>query len=238
MAAPEEILSRRRSPVQIRLPASPTREASRTSGTLMRRPQLLRALDRLVGFPAPDAASEQVVTPPEAAAEMLYEAVARGDLPNRSVLDLGAGTGRLGIGAALLGARSVVGVEQDPEAVRIARENAALAGVTCDFVEGGIREYHVPAETVLMNPPFGAQRKHADAPFWTAAFAVATRAVYAFSLAESRTFIARQAVARGARIEATRPIHWELPATFPYHRKPRVSLSVDLWVLRTESEHR
>ena len=150
------------------------------------------------------------------------------------MLDLGTGTGRLAIGAAVLGARDVVGVERDAAALRLARESGQRMGVRCRWVESEVSTYNEPAETVVMNPPFGAQRKHADRPFWDRAFALAGRAIYAFALADSRTFIARQAVERGARIDATRPIRWELPATFPHHRKPRVSLPVDLWVLRME----
>ena len=150
------------------------------------------------------------------------------------MLDLGTGTGRLAIGAAILGARDVVGVDRDPEAMQVARQSARRLGVRCRWVESEVSRYDRSAETVMMNPPFGAQRRHADAPFWDRAFTLAGRAIYAFSLADSRTFIARRAVERGARIDATRPIRWELPATFPHHRKPRVSLPVDLWVLRTE----
>jgi putative methylase len=84
-----------------------------------------------------------------------------------------------------------------------------------------------------MNPPFGAQRRHADRPFWTSAFATARSAIYAFALADSRTFIEARAVERASRIEATRPVPWDLPAVFPHHRKRRVALPVDLWVLRT-----
>jgi putative methylase len=83
-----------------------------------------------------------------------------------------------------------------------------------------------------MNPPFGAQRRHADQPFWEAAFRLARRRIYAFALEESRTFIARRTVDSGGRIEETRPVHWELPATFAHHTKRRVKLGVDLWVLR------
>jgi putative methylase len=204
----------------------------------LRRPQLVRTLSQLWGFPRPQPGPEQVLTPPEAAAELLFEALARGDLRDRRVLDLGSGTGSLAIGAALLGAREVTGVEADPAAMRVARANARRQGVRCRWVVGSVADYDEPAETVVMNPPFGAQRPHADAPFWDRAFALAGRAVYAFSLADSRTFIARQAVARAARIEETRPVRWELPATFPHHRKPRIPLSVDLWVLRTEHARR
>ena len=46
-----------------------------------------------------------------------------GDL---SVLDVGCGTGILGMGAALFGAAKVLGIDNDPEAVRVAIENVAL----------------------------------------------------------------------------------------------------------------
>ncbi len=49
------------------------------------------------------------------------------------VLDLGTGTGVLAIAAARTGARRVVGVDVDPIAVRVARENAALNGAAIDF---------------------------------------------------------------------------------------------------------
>ncbi len=44
----------------------------------------------------------------------------------KRVLDVGTGTGILGMGAALLGASQVLGIDNDPEAVRIAAENVAL----------------------------------------------------------------------------------------------------------------
>jgi len=44
----------------------------------------------------------------------------------QTVLDVGTGTGILGMGAALFGARRVLGIDNDPEAVRVARDNARL----------------------------------------------------------------------------------------------------------------
>ena len=49
--------------------------------------------------------------------------------PGDSVLDVGIGSGVLATGAALLGARSVDGVDVEPVAVRSARENAERNGV-------------------------------------------------------------------------------------------------------------
>ncbi|MGI6637738.1 MAG: 50S ribosomal protein L11 methyltransferase [Desulfobulbus sp.] len=54
----------------------------------------------------------------------LIERSFRRDLPGR-VLDVGTGTGILAMGAALWGAGEVLAIDNDPEAVRVARENVA-----------------------------------------------------------------------------------------------------------------
>jgi ribosomal protein L11 methyltransferase len=54
------------------------------------------------------------------------------------VLDLGSGSGILGVAAAKLGADRVLGIELDPEAIPVARENAARNQVAdrVEFLEG------------------------------------------------------------------------------------------------------
>jgi len=56
--------------------------------------------------------------------ELLQEAVAA--LPGGTVLDVGTGTGILGMAALLFGAARVSAVDNDPEAVRVADENIRL----------------------------------------------------------------------------------------------------------------
>jgi putative methylase len=197
----------------------------------VRRNVLVRRLDAIPPFPTPDPALEQVATPAERAADLLFEALARGDLADRRVADLGCGTGRLAIGAALLGAASVDAYDVDPGAVEVGRRAAEEAEVFWQV--GDVAGLALDVDTVVMNPPFGAQRRGADRPFWEAALGGA-RAVYAFALSDSRTFIERVAVARGARVEAYRPVPWTLGPTFRHHRKRAVTLPVDLWVIRTE----
>lgn len=198
----------------------------------MKRSELVRRLAKVHGFSDPRADLEQVMTPPEAAATLLEAALQRGDLEGRSVLDLGCGTGILAVGAALLGAGEVEGVDVDPGAVAVAQRNASdCAGANVTFRTGDVADAGRSVDTVLMNPPFGAQRAHADRSFWTTALGSARRAVYAFALADSRTFIEQRAVEHFARIESTEPVRWDLPATFPHHRKRRVEIAVDLWVL-------
>ena len=47
-----------------------------------------------------------------------------------SLLDVGTGSGILAIGAALLGFRKVVGIDNDPEAIEVARENIIVNGLS------------------------------------------------------------------------------------------------------------
>lgn len=61
---------------------------------------------------------------------------------NATFLDIGCGSGILGIGAGLLGAKSVVGVDIDAVAVRVANENAEMNNVAdiTEFIEGDLTD--------------------------------------------------------------------------------------------------
>ena len=60
--------------------------------------------------------------------QMVMEAMEAGLTPGGSCLDLGSGSGILSIAALRLGAASAIGVDIDPKAEDIARENAAYNG--------------------------------------------------------------------------------------------------------------
>jgi putative methylase len=211
-------------------PAPRIGSANRRTAPISRR-QLVRSLAELPAHPAPDPKNEQVATPPELAADLLFEAWERGDLKGRSLCDLGSGTGTLSLGAALLHAESVVGWECDPVSIGIARDMARRWSLSIDFRLGDVQHADTLADTVIMNPPFGAQRRGADREFWSTAFRIARSRIYAFASTASRSFIARRAVESGACIANLHRVEWELPTIFPHHRFPSRSLEVDLWVL-------
>ncbi len=200
----------------------------------MRRAELIARLEGIPPFAHPRPELEQVVTPSEAAATLLLEAERIDGLDGRSVVDLGCGTGRLAIGAAMLGARPVTGIDVDPAVVEAARGAAQRAAVEARFEVADVRGVQGPVDLVLMNPPFGAQRRRADRPFWDRALALARRSIYAFALEESRTFIARRTVAAKAHVLDVTPVPWVLPRTFPHHTRRGVALGVDLWAIRTD----
>lgn len=57
----------------------------------------------------------------------------------KRVLDIGTGTGVLAMGAALFGAKQVVAIDNDPEAVRVAGENVAHNSLTEKIAVSGDR---------------------------------------------------------------------------------------------------
>jgi len=61
---------------------------------------------------------------------LCLEAMESIDAKTRSILDIGCGSGILAIGALLLGAQSALGVDIDEVAVKTAKENAELNGVS------------------------------------------------------------------------------------------------------------
>ncbi|HYA54605.1 MAG TPA: methyltransferase [Thermoplasmata archaeon] len=202
----------------------------------MRRDQLVRGLQSVPLPPDPLAPLEQVGTPAEAAVDLLLALDRTVGLRDRSVADLGSGTGRLAIGAALMGARPVAGVEVDERLLPIAKKAALTLGAEVEWVVSDVTDWNRRTEVIVMNAPFGAQTRHADRPFWERAFSLADRAVGAFASSASRTFIARLALDRGAHVIEVGPVPWNLPRTFAHHRAANVRLAVDRWVLETESK--
>ncbi|MDD5418267.1 MAG: METTL5 family protein [Methanomicrobiaceae archaeon] len=197
--------------------------------------QLEMQLERLARFVRPDVRLEQYQTPPSVAARLLFHAHMQGAIEGRRVCDLGCGTGILACGAALLGAGYVLGIDIDPLAIECARENADMLGVEVDFFVSDIRSPEWPAggmrfDTVVMNPPFGAQEAHADRPFIDRALEIAD-VVYGIFNRGSTPFVS--AYIRGrAEIEEVIRCTFPLRYTFAHHSRERVDIEVEVIRMR------
>ncbi|MDD1681540.1 MAG: METTL5 family protein [Methanoregula sp.] len=201
----------------------------------MKLKHLEMTLQRLRGFSRPQAALEQYQTPAPLAARLLYHALMKGDIKGKTVCDLGCGTGILAIGAALLGAASVTGVDIDERALAVARENADLLGTDITFLavdlrEGVCRDRIGACDTVVMNPPFGAQKVHADRPFIDCAIAVAGISYSIFN-AGSIPFVEAYTAQKA---EITEKIGGAFPIkrTFAFHTRDVQEIEVEILRLK------
>lgn len=194
----------------------------------VRKAELVRALEGVPRHPSPAPDLEQYRTPAPIAAELLLAAHADGAIAGKRVLDLGCGTGMFAVGAALLGARLATGVDVDSHAIAMAQETASDLHVSRHtwFVCSDVADWRSDPDhfdTVVMNPPFGAQRgnRNADRVF----YARACEAVHPYGtvwfLAQERTeaYLGKMANELGGRLERVGAWDYPLEATMAHHRR-------------------
>ena len=98
-----------------------------------------------------------------ATTRLMLAALQRLDVRDKTVLDVGCGSGVLGIAAVLLGARSAVGVDNDPDALTSAAENVELnaVGDKVRLMNEDLRDLKSPADVVLANLTGGMLERYA-----------------------------------------------------------------------------
>lgn len=207
---------------------------------LVRRLDLERALQQIESHPSPKAFLEQYTTSVDVASEFLFlAAYANDDIIGKSVVDLGCGSGRLAIGAVLLGAKEAVGVDIDRLAVKKARENAerfSLMG-KLSWIAGDVDVLRGRFNTVLQNPPFGVQRRSADRRFLLKAIELAPRVYSVHKGGEaSRAFIKRFIEANGGKVTSIFQMRFNIPRMFKFHTERRHEVDVDLYRIEVAGE--
>jgi len=201
--------------------------------TYIKKKELEILLEKVEPHPNPKPNLEQYTIPADVAAEILFIAsYTYDDIICKRILDLGCGTGRLGIGAALLGACEVVGVDLDVEAVRIACKNAFNLGVSNKviWVASDISCVKGFFDTVLQNPPFGVQKRTADRSFLRKALEVGS-VVYSIHKSgdKNRHFIRWFVESLGGEISAVIPMKISIPMQFKFHVRRKYVIDVDLY---------
>lgn len=202
----------------------------------MKRKELEMALQRVPPFEDPDPSLEQYPTPATIAADMVYAAYANGDVEGMKVIDLGCGPGILSVGAWLMGAGMVVGFDRSEKALSVARAYAGYIGAPIDYRLSDVSDVSEGADTVIMNPPFGSQRRNADRPFLEKAMECAER-VYSIHMANTVDFVNGFAEEHGRRVSWSREYDYVIPHTFAFHSKAKKAVRVAVVLIERPSHH-
>jgi len=203
---------------------------------VLRKKKLEILLSKLRSLQSPKMDLEQYSIPANLAAEMLYIANSiHNDIYRKRVLDLGTGSGRLAIGAHLLGAKQVVGVDIDPSAIAIARSNEVEAGVKIEWIIADIEAIRGPFDTVIMNPPFGTRIRHKDRVFLSKALQVG-KVVYSLHKRSTRQYLLDFIASRGGIIYGLFEFDLEIPHMFNFHQEEKYSVEVDLYRILPRSK--
>ena len=167
-------------------------------------------------FENPKPELEQYTTPVDITIDIIKKVNSKGLLSGK-VADLGCGTGRLAIGAAILGA-NVTGFEIDQSALDIAINYANKNNLDINWICGAVENITEEFDTVIMNPPFGSQRPGADRIFIEKALEISSH-IWTIHIAETRNFIEKLVDKRGGKIEIGYEFDFPITRSMPFHTK-------------------
>lgn len=183
---------------------------------------------------------EQYSTDSEIAASILWDAQMQGWINGKSVIDFGAGTGILGIGCILLGAKKVVFVEIDQRSIDLLKENLEMLKANFDIssdisiiksdiknIDGNSLE---TADLVVQNPPFGTKEKNMDSLFLEKAMLLSKR-IITMHKTITKQFIDEFAERQGFQQFRYYAFNYPLKMTMPQHRKKIEYIKVSCWLL-------
>ena len=192
----------------------------------------LESMERLEEY---NISLEQYPTPAPIAASVLYAAqMEHGDITGRTVCDLGCGDGIFALGAGLLGAKWVIGIDVQSKALKASRKNSRLLGIedTVDWVLGDVSSIQLccQIDTVVSNPPFGVKNRGADLRFLKKAVSLA-EVVYSMHLAgdKNRVFLSKEIEKLGATVTQIETFQFPIGRLFEHHRKSKHLVDVDLY---------
>ncbi len=203
----------------------------------MNKKQLAILLSRIQSFYKPLIKLEQYQTDSEIAAEILWFSYLNNDVSNKIIADLGCGTGILGLGALILGAKKVYFVDINKDAIKIAKQNLSFLEEILDkkfkavFINKEITSFDKKIDTVIQNPPFGTKIKHADKKFLEKAMSISGK-IYSFHKIESKNFIQKLTKEKDFEIMSIMEFYFPLKQTFDFHKSRVRKVKVGCWQLK------
>lgn len=181
-------------------------------------------------FKEPKIKFEQYMTPPEIAAFMIHYAWMKGEIENKKIIDIGAGTGMLGIGAAFLGG-NVTMIEIDKDAFEILKNNVAKTDHEIRLINKNIFDFDFDEEydTALINPPFGIKSENKDMDFIVEASKISKHIFSIHDGSESNINNIKSLFEKhNLKIIESLMMDFSLKSTYPWHEEKNKILKVML----------
>ncbi len=202
---------------------------------LVSRKHLEMLLQQVESFQEPKPELEQYpITPQGASIILTLIANTYSDIQNKVLGDLGCGTGVLAIGAALLGAKEVIGVEIDQRQLEIAVKNAQKLHLMhkIRWINNDIQDISLKVDVIIQNPPFGVQRADhgMDVVFLKKALESA-KIIYSLHKSGEKTqvYLRKFIQHQNAILDTIVPLQINLPHLYDFHRKKSYPLQIDLY---------
>ena len=200
----------------------------------MKQRQLEILLQKVPKPATPIPQLEQYMTPAPIAADIIFTAYQWGDIENKTVVDLGCGTGIFSVGAVYMGARKVLGFDIDKNVIAAAKKYVKTNVLPIAYTIKDVTAVDTACDTVLMNPPFGAQKSNqkADRKFIEKAFEI-SRVIYSLHLKKTIFFLEKMINALEGEITYQKDYVFPIKWMFEFHDKEVVKYDVTLLRITT-----
>jgi putative methylase len=202
----------------------------------MKQRQLEILLEKVPKPAIPIPQLEQYMTTAPIAADIIFTAYQWGDIENKTVVDLGCGTGIFSVGAAHMGAKKALGFDIDKNLIAAAKKYAKTNALPITYTVKDVTAVHRTCDTVLMNPPFGAQKSNtkADRKFLKKAFEI-SNVIYLLHLKKTIFFLEKMIKSLDGEITYQKEYSFPIKWMFEFHTKEVVRYDVTL--LRIITHH-
>ena len=201
----------------------------------MKKKKLEMYLQQVPTFEKPNPQLEQYITPAEIASDIIYIAFQFGDIENKRIIDLGCGTGIFSVGAYVAGAKEIIGIDVDENAIKISKEFANKNNLNIDYITKNVKDVDTLCDTVIMNPPFGAQKSNirADRAFIEKGFEISD-VMYYLHLSKTTPFVEKMISSLKGEIDFKKDYIFRMKYAFEFHKKKMQNFDVTLLRILTK----
>jgi len=205
------------------------------SNLAMKQKDLEIILQKVPFYERPNPYIEQYMTPANIAADIIFTAFRFGDIQDKKVIDLGCGTGIFSFGAKIADARQVIGIDIDKESIEIAKKYAEKNNESVQFIIQDVKDVDIKCDTVITNPPFGAQKSNrwADRAFIEKGFEI-SKVIYSLHQTKTIPFIEKLVLALNGEITYKKNYDFSIKQTYFFHKKKLEKLDVTMLRITTK----
>ena len=195
---------------------------------------IIYLLNQLLNIEKPNSKLEQYFTTPLLAVRFLKKI----DFKNKIVIDFGCGAGIVGLTALLLGAKKVIFLDVDKEAVELTKNNYAIIKNQVPVGEAEFLNQDISlfkssfkADVALLNPPFGTtdENKRIDSIFLKKAMNVA-KIVLTMHKTVTKKYIKGIMAEKGFNLTYAEDFLFPIDKIYSHHSEDTVDVQVTLFI--------
>lgn len=205
--------------------------------------QLKEYLQDINSFSNPKEYYEQYQTNYEVAADISHYISHTYDLRNKTIADIGCGTGILGISLLLNGADEVTFYEIDKDAIEDLKTNLEYFDLldkaqiinmnvfTMEIFNQNRKEN--PFDIVITNPPFGIQSQNsADVIFLEQAIKLSNNLIFSMHKSNTYSYLKKFYESNGIKNISKHEIKFDIAKTYKFHKEKNKVINVCLIEVR------